>query len=105
MDINFVNLYGLLTAASSVLVLLLRVPYQFRVSIKFKDGFTHLRWGLLAQLVLCAGFIGTRIPYFMGRITVDSPITANIWVSLATSTAIFLFALNMVQIYTYKEKK
>lgn len=105
MDINFVNLYGLITSIASVGLLSWMLRPGYKQLQRPKNGFTLLTVRLALQVIFSLVLIAPRVPFFLDRLQFPNQSTGAAIVSLTTSTLLFLFVYNMYKIYTFKEKK
>jgi hypothetical protein len=104
-EINIYNLFSLIAAVVAIFLMLYIIPKQVNEIRRPKNGFTALRWRLLALPTLYILCVLPRVPLLAGRLHVPPTSDLAAFTSVSTSIGLLTFAVFMVLIYTYKEKK
>lgn len=106
MDIN--NVFALLGCIFLTLGVFLEaslIPRQFKEAIQPRDGFTRMRWYVLARPIV---YVLTFSPYIvrLAQVIDQPPRTAlSAWVTVSVPFGLLLLAIFTHLSYTYKEKK
>lgn len=104
MEVNIVTLIGILSSIVGVLLMLRVLPRQVRETRRPKNGFTRLRWYLLALPLIYSLAVILRIPRLFQILHAEHPNLVSTIASLSGSVIILSFAVFVYLIYTYKER-